>query len=202
MAKGYLLQIREHTRLNRGEAYPCRNSLQHTGEDVEDCVARFTERVLNCSLPWKRKNNAASEEEREVCRNASQVFQLQTEIFGMTEQEFAKTLTCSLPCTVDEFRVEPDYDWEMVQPNDCFPGPMSAEGPINTLPSCNDFLYINLFMTDSTLYKFEEVLLYDEDNLIADVGGYLGLLLGANVLMFYDLFIQTANKIKGILKRR
>jgi hypothetical protein len=43
----------------------------------------------------------------------------------------------------------------------------------------------------------KQYLTYDSDCLIADVGGYLGLLLGHSLLTFYDSFIASAMKLRS-----
>ncbi len=50
---------------------------------------------------------------------------------------------------------------------------------------------IALLNTQTEMVVEEEAYVYDGDNLIADVGGYLGLLLGASIMSFYDAFVHV-----------
>ena len=45
---------------------------------------------------------------------------------------------------------------------------------------------LNLTVNDGVIDVLEEKPLYDSNNFVADVGGYLGLLLGASVLTIYQ----------------
>ncbi len=47
----------------------------------------------------------------------------------------------------------------------------------------------------------KEVLRYDKKDVIADFGGYLGLLLGYSILNLFDLILETCEKIVVASKR-
>ena len=48
--------------------------------------------------------------------------------------------------------------------------------------------------------EYTHYLSYDNNNFIADFGGYLGLLLGSSLLTFYDLFKQWISSLWRCIK--
>ena len=42
----------------------------------------------------------------------------------------------------------------------------------------------------------EELLVYGYGDLLADFGGYLGLLLGASLVSFYEIIVASCQKLK------
>ena len=58
---------------------------------------------------------------------------------------------------------------------------------------------VTLMMPSDEVEIHEEVRLYTMANFIADFGGYLGLLLGASIMSFFDLILDCFQKyrIKG-----
>lgn len=47
-------------------------------------------------------------------------------------------------------------------------------------------LILEFIMTKPTIEEHEEVYLFDGNNLLADIGGFLGMLLGASCLTLFD----------------
>lgn len=191
MSKGFNVKILEHKSLNLGETV-CNNQRK---ENIRDCIERYIAQTLNCTLPWAKMRI----QNQEICNSQSKVKALEDEITKMSQSELSMSLNCTFPCTVPEFVTDPVYEFEFPRNDDCSNGPLTTRN--STLRSCNDLLRISFVVPDRKLYKIEEVLLYDDDNLIADVGGYLGLLLGANILTFYDVIVQLAKKYQGIFNK-
>ncbi len=63
---------------------------------------------------------------------------------------------------------------------------MESEWPDGNLL---DIETLSFFFMTSKYKVVEEVFRYDEGNLIADFGGYMGLLLGASLLSIYDYIL-------------
>ena len=59
-----------------------------------------------------------------------------------------------------------------------------------------------LFFPDTDYEVVQEVLLYDGKALVADVGGYLGLLLGVGAVELLDFVLDWAKKIKAMCDGR
>ena len=60
-----------------------------------------------------------------------------------------------------------------------------------------DILSVNLYIAADSYEVKEEVLRYTRGDLIADIGGYLGLLLGSSVLAMYDSTAVLLQKKMG-----
>ena len=60
---------------------------------------------------------------------------------------------------------------------------------------------ITMKILDETISVTEERKLYTQDNFIADVGGYLGLLLGASALTLYDFIVDMGKRVMNKLYR-
>ena len=66
---------------------------------------------------------------------------------------------------------------------------------VNILLGDMDSLVLTISLSSSNYLIEKDVLLYNESNLIADIGGYLGLLLGVSILSIYEMF---TNFIKNV----
>ena len=58
-----------------------------------------------------------------------------------------------------------------------------------------DCLIVSMHISSNNFYIEKDILIYDESNLIADLGGYLGLLLGVSVLNIYQMMVKLAKKL-------
>ena len=63
----------------------------------------------------------------------------------------------------------------------------------------NKPLQVQFFFSSNTFQKTSQYLAYDIQNLIAEFGGYLGLLLGYSLLDFYDI---TRVVMKSLWRRK
>lgn len=66
---------------------------------------------------------------------------------------------------------------------------------VNILLGDVDSLILTISLSSANYLIEKDVLLYNESNLIADIGGYLGLLLGVSILSIYEMF---TNFIKNV----
>ena len=70
---------------------------------------------------------------------------------------------------------------------------------IRTFPGGrNPYMILDLQFEDGSYDVREEYIVYDSSNFIADVGGYLGLLMGHSILSIYYLYAGWLTKIKII----
>ena len=89
------------------------------------------------------------------------------EIFKSTRSVFDLT-GCRVPCTRDEWSYKRYYKRVKVF-------------------FMNKPLQVQFFFGANTFHTTSQYLAYDTQNLIADIGGYLGLLLGYSLFDFYDI---------------
>ena len=59
-------------------------------------------------------------------------------------------------------------------------------------------MHLEFIMPESSYNEEEQYIIYDVDSFIADVGGYMGLLLGSSLL---SLFMAIENFLRKILRR-
>ena len=59
----------------------------------------------------------------------------------------------------------------------------------------SEVVVVSLFYHQHEVPVKEHVYAYDHFNLIADIGGYLGLLLGYSILAFYDMLVYVIEKV-------
>ena len=60
---------------------------------------------------------------------------------------------------------------------------------------------VNLFFRETTLEVSQQEFLYGPSNFIADVGGYLGLLLGVSIFSFYQEISSLIEKLFNKMKK-
>ncbi len=65
-----------------------------------------------------------------------------------------------------------------------------------------NLLGITAHYKTSSYITGKEVLRYDKKDIVADFGGYLGLLLGFSILNLFDIVLETAEKIAVASKRK
>lgn len=104
------------------------------------------------------------------------------EIFKSTRSVFDST-GCRVPCTRDEWSYKRYYKRVKVF-------------------FMNKPLQVQFFFSANTFHTTSQYLAYDTQNLIADIGGYLGLLLGYSLFDFYDIAkLATSSLWKSKHKR-
>ena len=92
---------------------------------------------------------------------------------------------CRIPCRVMRHELHKLYDSE----DNC--DALKVHG----IDGCEGLVGLWVLMTDSSVKVIEEHLLYDWSNFVADIGGYLGLLLGVSVLTLYHWMADVSGKI-------
>ena len=164
----YNLKVSQHEYLNQ-EKSPCTSKPL---ESFQECLERYFNQEMGCHLPWHKEGSPLP------CANASdsQRYQnLTLRLKSMNKMDLTRELDCHMPCTL--------YEYEPVE----F---MEVEQPCNS-EWCQYVPVLLVAVDDANLYLSREVVLYDENNFIADVGGYLGLLLGASVMTLYEWIVDA-----------
>ena len=90
-------------------------------------------------------------------------------IFTMDERKFHQLTGCKVPCSRWEYSSKQIFHQEYQ--------PHNISDPLMTL---------NVFYANDNYEVKEQYYTYDWNSLVSDLGGYLGLLLGASMLTFYD----------------
>ena len=108
--------------------------------------------------------------------------------------QFADTSTitsmtgCPSACEKDSFEIRMTDKIEKISPTASYHGHVSF------------WLYIS--MHETSYIQEEQYLIYDLNSFIADVGGYMGLLLGSSILSLYDEAERLINTFLRRLSKR
>ena len=155
------------------ESEPCLSEGEIAYKNMWQCLEDFRDSSLNCTLPWRSKNDS---------------------------QELP---LCSTPLEYDNYIAN-------FPPND----PISIRDTTNCRPGCKRYAYstkvykqwvdnsqpgtleLKFFYHQYEVPVRKHVYAYDRSNLISDIGGYLGLLLGYSILAFYDMLVVVVGKIE------
>ena len=123
----------------------------------------------------QKKGNCTKDDGLLNCSAANDLFN----IFNYKENEFFTNTKCKLPCTFAYYEVTSHLP-NFVESN-------------NASRSVNLILYAD----SEKVIHTKEIMIYTSNNLIADVGGYLGLLLGVSIYSLYKgilSFVKTGLK--------
>ena len=98
------------------------------------------------------------------------------EIQDMAEADLTNLTGCQPSCNTDELSIK--------------------ESPyVKDWPSSDPTMSLKFLYHDGSFLVKEEYLIYDFSNFVADVGGYLGLLVGQSILSIYYLITDWMKKI-------
>ena len=130
------------------------------------CIAKFIEEKLGCWTPIY--GNVSKALTVKVCNNSTQLQRL-VDISRTFTAADANTIYeetgCLAQCEKDEYKVE------------------FRDGVLKSSPGHTK---ITFMLEDGSYQEMEQYVLYDFDSFIADVGGFLGLLLGCSVFSLYN----------------
>ena len=144
------------------------------GEPVGRCLVRKLEETFNCTTHQLTANKS-----KEFCQG-------QIGEFNVAKEDYYKTSGVDL-----------------VNKTGCLPSCNRYETSLEDTPDIRtwpapDYRTITLVFTyeDGSYNLHEEYIVYDTSNFIADVGGYLGLLMGHSLLSIYYLSTDWMSKVK------
>jgi hypothetical protein len=90
----------------------------------------------------------------------------------MDENEIYETTGCLSSCEKNEYQMQPQSE---ITPKSKYPP--------------NQF-NIKMILTSGRYIEKKQYLIYDNNSMIADIGGYLGLLLGYSILSLYNKMVD------------
>ena len=137
-------------------------------QNVSACIAKFIDMQIGCSSKMLGSDSA----EKATCDNVTQLQSLSEYSYQFQEADantIYKISGCLSSCEKDEYHIESTYK-------------SSTKSPQDTR--------IEFRIMDSSYQELEQYLLYDSDSFIADVGGFMGLLLGFSVLSIYNEIVD------------
>ena len=146
------------------ERTPCQN--KERTEEMNDCIQHHIENKMECQLPWYNERSILPR-----CNESDQYeefLQSYIRIASRDEASIAKVTGCLPSCKRNEFDVRVINRVEMASNEAYFSG----------------LFYYPSGGYDEKIYYYT----YALGDYIADVGGYMGLLLGYSLISFYDGF--------------
>ena len=145
--------------------------------DLHACVTAHLEQRIGCKLPWTNSSGRQ-------CQTASDYrayLEQYRQVIALSEDSISRNTGCLPRCRRREFtRTLLSTSHEVVGANDA--------GKARTV----EFL---LFYPTGRYTVKNYYYVYDGNTAFADVGGYLGLLLGHSLLSFYDALKDGYNKM-------
>ncbi len=143
---------------------------------VSQCTAEHIERLVGCAMRWSRHHTPSLP----ACTTHEQFMRHEEEslrLRSMDEQDYFEATGCLAACDRPRFELV-----SMASSTEKVVGPNASSS-------------FNIYLSYSTgRYEVrEDYLLYDFGSFVADVGGYLGLLLGHSM---YSIF----SSVVGLLK--
>ena len=97
----------------------------------------------------------------------------QYELRRSGDKKLIETTGCQPPCKLRHFKIKTPLTRNMYEP---MPNEIANKYRIQ----------LEITSTKPTVEEHEEVYIYDGNNLMADFGGFLGMLLGASCLTLFD----------------
>ncbi len=168
------------TRWNRPDNpdYPCKETGQSQSTSVEACIDRFIESAVNCSSAYQ-----STPRSRRPCQTLEQYRAWNTwmdRITHLDEKHIHEVTGCLGPCNMTAYK-------------------LTRDGGLKSVPNSADGTVLLMRLSIAGRYETkEQYLVYTTDCFIADVGGYLGLLLGHSM---YSLFCSGQDIGKTLFRR-
>ena len=139
-------------------------------ETVGRCIARYLEDTYNCTAYLLMANRSKPFCKKDTMNDM--VFWFQKEFQSMPEADIYNLTGCLPHCERDEISLDD-----------------TPEG--RSWPATRDQTLHMIFRLEDGSFKLqEEYIVYDINDFIADVGGYLGLLLGHSMLSIYHMSVE------------
>ena len=153
---------------------PCQ--IEPRTEELSTCIQQYIESNMKCQLPWHNQSTTLSK-----CTTSNQYEEFLNKyllISSQDEASIAKVTGCLPSCRRNEFEVK-------------------VVNRIEMPPENGQFYFSGLFYYPSGSYiEKSYYYTYELGDYIADVGGYVGLMLGYSLINFYD---GIKYMMKGIL---
>ena len=177
-SKSQTLRIRKsHVRALDQPAQRCADA--STNVNTSACIADFIEREIGCNP--NIQGNLYSQ--GPLCKTKSQLSQLDNlsnKLFESHDNDIYAMTGCLSSCEKDIYSITPE-------PMNCDP---QGGGPL-------DF-FLMLKINDRSYEERKQYVIYEYDSFIADIGGYMGLLLGCSLM---SLFNELDSRLRNIINR-
>ena len=142
-----------------------------------NCYTNYMSSHMGCSLPWARHDTKNSSLRECSSPQDLQLFHNLSELLFSSDVSTLQSLTGCLPsCAHFEYKLNtiPDIESRLSVPYD-------------VSPWIHKLIAFGAIVGDRSYLVEREVLMHGMGDLVADIGGYLGLLLGVSCLDVFDI---------------
>ena len=178
----YEVEPTEVVYLNQ-EADPCAEDTEGKGiVNIWPCLEDYMETKVNCTLPWLS-------DKPPLCTTPfgyKQYINAYAKILHFETHNFTQTANCKPSCKRVEYLVKQFARYPKLH--------AKTYEYLGKDETFHNALQVDFFFGKDRFTTREQYYTYDFQNLLADFGGYLGLLLGYSLLGFYDT-------LSGIIKK-
>ena len=145
-------------------------------EEINTCIQHHIEKKLACELPWH--NESTTLQKCETPEQYNEFIKMYNDLSGKHEAKIAEITGCLPTCQRGEFEMK----------------------RLNRIRVADGLRQISGYFYYPTRRYTEKYHFYDYTfgDFLADVGGYVGLLLGYSALTCYDAFIYLCKKAQEL----
>ena len=158
---------------------PTQRCSAETNLNTSACIADYIEREIGCN-----PGILGSQFSKGLpCRTTSQLLHLRdlsNKLSGSDDNDVYNLTGCLSKCKKDVYSL-------IAEPMICRVPPPGVQANYGKF-------FLKLTINDRSFEEREEYIIYDIDSFIADVGGYMGLLLGCSIMSLY-------NEIESLIKK-
>ena len=159
------------------------NCHENNSNKQTECINEYYASKLNCTLPWVPSNNPNNPQNRQQCQGKEKFTEFRNLSMSIGNPEVIRELEIK-GCIIPNCQ-ERTWDIKSFQKENISNFNISEENLMLTID----------FPHSSTVLVRNEINLYTVSSFFADVGGYLGLLLGESLISYFLLIIQWLRKI-------
>ena len=173
--RGVTFKVAKTVTISRStEERPCYES--DSNQTLSLCIEAFLDRTLGCSLPWHKNKT------RRICSGSDdfEAFQKISDVLEDVKESELLTMTgCQPPCVREDFTLKEAYQTQALD---------------KTEHEAKKGAQVYFYFSSGAYLVNREVAMYSMSNLVADIGGYLGLLLGVSCFSVFDTLEKLIKK--------
>ena len=174
----YSVKVHKRVSLNR-KSHRCSDE---EGRTYQACHRDYMEKKMDCRLPWFKGGRPLR-----PCDQPQDLHtyrEITAALLKLNQVELLAEVACVIPCTEYGYTISKEME-KMFYYED---------------RAIRSHQYV-FTIDDSQVEVIRERWIYTIDNLVADIGGYLGLLLGSSILNIYEQAVFLLRKLyKNIRK--
>ena len=163
---------KKHTKQVNRPSEPCTDETDNV--KITACIAYFIQNQLGCTANFLGINGTMSIA-KPLCQSSADLKKfasISAKLQFADESTIYDMTGCLSSCRKDKFEIKMTDKTEAIYPSTSYYGHVT--------------LWLFISMHDTSYVQEEQYIIYDFNSFIADVGGYMGLLLGSSILSLYD----------------